>query len=944
MTVRLPEQDPKVHQRACEKIREKAWATAVHMLDAVLVRAAAHTAAVVSSLPPFDQSASVLSLMLSSSSSSLALLWSRLPPLNISAREYSMDLACSSVRTLVELDSSAALYDKLEHSLRAYTAHVLQELAVACDGDLKEDLTFMRLAHVWGHYRLAIAELQEVWVFFDRWYVSRTHKVRSIEGLALAIMKDALLQHSWLLQRAQAGCIASLRLDLQREGDARREVLLFTNLCTAIEIYFLRVEPEILNVVSQFFKEKADYMWRSGVSAEVFFQEVSVFLQEGRQRVHACLNEDTLPRLEEVMQTSLLADHGIEILTRDFARLIEKRNYDCIRSAWIFLASGPYVRRGKQCGVLFRHYILSEGVAIVEQLASRPSYGGEGFAVIKAIIELICRGECAIQHCFAEDSMSFTVQLNDALAEVLQKHQTEFAQQMARYVDWLLRENKGGVLMASVGEDGGVGSRCKSDTHSPFTSPSAEPSASPFVVAASAACSLPSSLGDVFKYIWRIYTLFPSKDIFEAFYWRDFARRLLHSRGAPNFDTEESFIQGLRKTCGAETSRFEGMLNDIKASQGLNARYRTWVAGGCENASGSSSSPPPPRMQTNNEEEEDHPQQEQQQQQQREQAGEEGNLKKRRRKETNVEEETAAEVAGLVLLNNDKNAEVELHILTAAFWPKQASLTIHLPAPLFSLADRIQEFYRHCFADRRLVWQHQISSAVVKCFLGTTPRQLTGSLLQVAMLLALQDMLDGGDAASISSRAEETVTVAALCERLNVDASLPAVASAVLGMCHPKFCLLLRDSPNSDGGGGGGGTAATLTAADVSPTVALSTPTIQASDRLRFNPHFTVSTTLCRIPLYGAKHHNDGVAVDKKKGEDEQTAADVMKEHVHVMEAAIVRFAKERRRVTHEELVATVPTLVRFSVTPLTIKHVIERLVNRGFLERNGPAAYAYVS
>ncbi|RNF21523.1 putative cullin 4B [Trypanosoma conorhini] len=851
MTVKLLTQDSALHRLACATAKEKAWAAAVATLDAVLVRAAAHSEAVLSAAPPFEQSTALLSFLLTaslSSSSSSSLLRLRLPPVNAADRGYSADAACRSVQTLVELDAAAAVYEKLKHSLEAYVLHILQLLTSACDADVAGSFTFVRLAHVWGHYRLAVAELQEVWVYLDRWYLAKVHAVRSIDGLAVAIMKEALLQHPWLLSRAQLGFLAALRCEFEHDSDARGELRLFTDLCSSIEVYFLRVEPDVLATAKEFYDAAAERMWHNGDSAEDFFQQVQYFLREGRRRVQACLDAHTMPRLEEIAQTSLLLAHGADVLTRDFGRLVREEKYDCIRLAWQFLASGMYVQLGKRCGAIFRHYILQEGAAIIRQLATRTAER-EGFAAVKAVIALIRRGERVIEACFAENPSLFTVRMNDALAEVMQERQTEFAQQIARYLDWLMREGESETLLAAPSGTGGA-------ERSPHAGGVA--AATTTTTSEAAAAGGVSPCGEVLEYIGRIYALFPSRDIFEAFYWRDLARRLLQYQRPPRLGIERSFMQQLKKTCGEETSKFEGMLNDFNVSQELSERYQAWV----EDHRDASPTPWPP----------------------------------------------------------EAEAEVRLHILTSGFWPKESALELRLPPPLQALASGVQDFYRHCFADRKLVWQHQLSSAVVTYSTGAVRRQLTGTLLQAAILLTLQEMMW---AAPLS--AETAVTVGALCERLAVDLALPSVAGALYSLCHPKFALLLREA-----------------AARGTADAAVAASALAATDRLQFNPRFAVGAARCRIPFYRSLQGGEEASADRANADGVQGATEALKEHAYVVEAAVVRFMKERRCVGHEELVAAVPALLRFPVTMATMKCVIERLISRGFLERRGAATYAY--
>jgi cullin 1 len=74
----------------------------------------------------------------------------------------------------------------------------------------------------------------------------------------------------------------------------------------------------------------------------------------------------------------------------------------------------------------------------------------------------------------------------------------------------------------------------------------------------------------VFKYI-------EDKDVFQKFYSRMLAKRLVHTASASD-DAETSMISKLKEACGFEyTNKLQRMFQDIQISKDLNASYRTFV-------------------------------------------------------------------------------------------------------------------------------------------------------------------------------------------------------------------------------------------------------------------------------------------------------------------------------------------------------------------------------
>lgn len=74
----------------------------------------------------------------------------------------------------------------------------------------------------------------------------------------------------------------------------------------------------------------------------------------------------------------------------------------------------------------------------------------------------------------------------------------------------------------------------------------------------------------VFKYI-------DDKDVFQKFYAKMFAKRLIHQQSV-SMDAEEGMINKLKNACGYEfTSKFHRMFTDIKLSDDLNDSFNQWL-------------------------------------------------------------------------------------------------------------------------------------------------------------------------------------------------------------------------------------------------------------------------------------------------------------------------------------------------------------------------------
>lgn len=76
-------------------------------------------------------------------------------------------------------------------------------------------------------------------------------------------------------------------------------------------------------------------------------------------------------------------------------------------------------------------------------------------------------------------------------------------------------------------------------------------------------------------YVFHFVALFMvGKDVFEAFYKKDLAKRLLVGKSA-SVDAEKSMLSKLKQECGAAfTSKLEGMFKDMELSKDVLLHFK----------------------------------------------------------------------------------------------------------------------------------------------------------------------------------------------------------------------------------------------------------------------------------------------------------------------------------------------------------------------------------
>jgi len=220
----------------------------------------------------------------------------------------------------------------------------------------------------------------------------------------------------------------------------------------------------------------------------------------------------------------------------------------------------------------------------------------------------------------------------------------------------------------------------------PTASSSSVPRASLLVsaIAADASESFQSEILSLFRHVH-------SKDVFEAFYKRDLAKRLLTGR-AVSTDMERSFLSKLKAECGAGyTSKMEGMFKDMELSRDIMGSYTAYAS----SWTATSGSP---------------------------------------------------NAAADVLSPSVKAVDMDVQVLTTGYWPVYPKYpNIILPSELLALRTKFETYYNDKYQGRRIAWQYSLGNCIVKATFpkSPAPKELIVNVCQSLVLLCFRH--DDGD-------------------------------------------------------------------------------------------------------------------------------------------------------------------------------------------------------
>ena len=233
-------------------------------------------------------------------------------------------------------------------------------------------------------------------------------------------------------------------------------------------------------------------------------------------------------------------------------------------------AAASRVRASDALRAAFKAHVKSRGEGLMMAAAAPASAGGDAAAAASASKRLIpdllllkARADAAVRGAFGSRE-AFAVALKEAFEGFINRQGGRAAELLAKHVDAELRGGASGMKASDRAAAAAAAAASKQPEQQ-------QPEEADLDQRLDAALAL-------FRFV-------EGKDVFEAFYKRDLARRLLLGGGDPSSssstsssadsDAERAVLAKLKVECGAGfTSKLEGMFKDVALSKELLSSFR----------------------------------------------------------------------------------------------------------------------------------------------------------------------------------------------------------------------------------------------------------------------------------------------------------------------------------------------------------------------------------
>ncbi|KAK6124066.1 hypothetical protein DH2020_042191 [Rehmannia glutinosa] len=407
------------------------------------------------------------------------------------------------------------LYQRIEKECEEFICAALQALV----GQSEDLVVFLSLVEkCWQDFCDQMLMIRGIALYLDRTYVKQNPNVRSLWDMGLQLFRKHLSLASEVEHKTVFGLLKMI--ESERLGEAVDRTLLshLLKFFTALGIYPESFEKPFLECTSEFYAaEGVKYIQQSDVPD--YLKHVETRLQEEHERCQLYLDASTRKSLVATAERQLLERHISAILDKGFTVLMDGKRIEDLHRVYVLFSRVNALESLRQT---LNQYIRRTGQGMVMDEEKDKD-------MVSCLLEFKANLDRIWEESFLKNE-AFSNTIKDAFDHLINLQQNKPAELIAKFVDEKLRAgNKG----ASEEE-------------------------------------LEGTLDKVLV----LFRFIQGKDVFEAFYKKDLAKRLLLGKSA-SIDAEKSMITKLKTECGSQfTNKLEGMFKDIELSKEINESFK----------------------------------------------------------------------------------------------------------------------------------------------------------------------------------------------------------------------------------------------------------------------------------------------------------------------------------------------------------------------------------
>ncbi|KAG7310387.1 Cullin-4B [Plutella xylostella] len=432
------------------------------------------------------------------------------------AIDYSLEELYQAVENMCSHKMASQLYVNLTNLVEAHVkANIEQFLSESMD----RQVFLKRMDDCWRAHCRQMIMIRSIFLYLDRTYVLQNPSIHSIWDMGLDLFRHHIAMNTLVQTRTVDGLLVII--ERERGGDAVDRSLLksLLRMLSDLQIYQEAFEHKFLQATERLYAAEGQRLMRE-LAVPEYLAHVEKRLREENERLLHYLDPSTKWQLVHTVERQLLSEHLAGILSKGLESLM-----DGPRLADLTTLYNLFSRVKDGLNELCSHYnayIKKKGRTIVIEPERDKT-------MVAELLEFKEQLDHIVTTCFQRND-KFLYSMREAFEHFINQRQNKPAELIAKFVDVKLRAGN------------------KEATE--------------------------EELERLLDKIMVLFRFIHGKDVFEAFYKKDLAKRLLVGKSA-SVDAEKSMLSKLKQECGGGfTCKLEGMFKDMELSKDINITYK----------------------------------------------------------------------------------------------------------------------------------------------------------------------------------------------------------------------------------------------------------------------------------------------------------------------------------------------------------------------------------
>ncbi|XP_059482651.1 cullin-4A [Neocloeon triangulifer] len=429
---------------------------------------------------------------------------------------YSQEELFRGVENMCNNKMAPFLYSKLKDLTEKHVeANIKPFLAESIDR-----LIFLkRMNECWLAHCRQMIQIRSIFLYLDRTYVLHNASIVSIWDMGLEMFRHHIIINPMVQTRTVEGLL--MLIEKERQGDTVDRTLLksLLRMLSDLQIYQEAFEAKFLLATERLYASEGQQLMQD-LDVPEYLTHVNKRLNEENERLLHYLDQCTKWALIHTVEKQLLSEHLTAILQKGLEVLLEEKR---IKDLTLLYNLFSRVKNGptELCNN-FNSFIKKKGRTIVIDPEKDKT-------MVQELLDFKDKMDSTVNNCFQKRER-FHFSLKEAFEYFINQRVNKPAELIAKFVDSKLRAGN------------------KEATE--------------------------EELERLLDKIMVLFRFIHGKDVFEAFYKKDLAKRLLVGKSA-SVDAEKSMLSKLKQECGGGfTSKLEGMFKDMELSKDINIAFK----------------------------------------------------------------------------------------------------------------------------------------------------------------------------------------------------------------------------------------------------------------------------------------------------------------------------------------------------------------------------------